>query len=69
MRECESASEVHKQQTGKEESWLKLLFRYTDGSERRIGCPVILSIISVIGGLCPRIIANIIGDARPVYPT
>lgn len=34
-------------------SWLKVLFRYTDGSERRMGLSVILSIISVIGGLVP----------------
>ena len=30
-----------------------MLFRYTDGSERRMGLSVILSIISVIGGLVP----------------
>lgn len=38
---------------GKKDSWLKVLFRYTDGSERRMGLSVILSIISVIGGLVP----------------
>lgn len=37
----------------KKDSWLKVLFRYTDGSERRMGLSVILSIISVIGGLVP----------------
>lgn len=37
----------------KKDSWLKVLFRYTDGSERRMGLFVILSIISVIGGLVP----------------
>lgn len=37
----------------KKDSWLKVLFRYTDGSERRMGLSVILSIISVIGGLIP----------------
>lgn len=37
----------------KKDSWLKVLFRYTDGSERRMVLSVILSIISVIGGLVP----------------
>ena len=37
----------------KKQSWFKVLLGYTDGSGRRMGLSVILSIISVISGLVP----------------
>lgn len=37
----------------KKENWLKTLISYTDGSGRRMMISIVLSIISVVGGLVP----------------
>lgn len=37
----------------KKDSWLKVLLSYTDGSGRRLGLSVVLSILSIISGLMP----------------
>lgn len=37
----------------KKDGWFKVLLSYTDGSGRRMGISVILSIISVISGIVP----------------
>lgn len=37
----------------KKDNWLKVLIGYTDGSGRRMGISVILSVISVVCGLVP----------------
>lgn len=37
----------------KKDSWLKVLLSYTDGSGRRLGTSIVLSIISIVSGLMP----------------
>lgn len=37
----------------KKDSWLKVLLSYTEGSGRRLGISVVLSIISIVSGLMP----------------
>ena len=37
----------------KKDNWFRVLLRYTDGSGRRMGTSIVLSIISVLGGILP----------------
>lgn len=45
--------EIEKKEIEKKESWWRVLLGYTEGSNRRMGASIVLSIISVISGFVP----------------
>ena len=49
----EDGKKNEKEEIEKKESWWRVLLGYTEGSNRRMGASIVLSIISVISGLVP----------------
>ena len=44
---------MENKKAAKKDSWLKVLLSYTEGSGRRLGTSVVLSVISIVSGLMP----------------